>query len=132
MDLTLDETAAGQLFEGLRVTRDQVQAAVVRSGARRQLHAAHHQVHLRGLHHCAFMRQELDIADARAVQAAIEQWQPWAVVNAAGYVRVDKAEGDEEQCYRVNVTGPAVLAAVRAALAPTGPNPGPLPGGARP
>jgi dTDP-4-dehydrorhamnose reductase len=37
---------------------------------------------------------------------------PWAVINTAGYVRVDEAEMDEERCYRENVDGPFNLAAV--------------------
>ena len=34
-----------------------------------------------------------------------------AVVNAAGYVRVDDAEGDRDRCWRENVVGAATLAA---------------------
>jgi dTDP-4-dehydrorhamnose reductase len=55
-------------------------------------------------------RQELDIANASAVSAALERYRPWAVVNAAGYVRVDDAETDAKRCFRENATGPAVLA----------------------
>jgi dTDP-4-dehydrorhamnose reductase len=40
----------------------------------------------------------------------LEQHQPWAVINAAGYVRVDDAEREVERCYRENVIGPAMLA----------------------
>jgi len=36
---------------------------------------------------------------------------PWAVVNAAGYVRVDDAEQEPHLCHRVNADGAAVLAA---------------------
>jgi dTDP-4-dehydrorhamnose reductase len=56
-------------------------------------------------------REELDIADAAAVRSALDRLQPWAVVNAAGYVRVDDAEVDERRCFRENAEGPAVLAA---------------------
>jgi dTDP-4-dehydrorhamnose reductase len=51
----------------------------------------------------------MDIADPDSVRAALEQWQPWGLVNTAGYVRVDDAEGDERQ-WRENALGPAVLA----------------------
>jgi dTDP-4-dehydrorhamnose reductase len=45
------------------------------------------------------------------VERALAQYQPWAVVNACGYVRVDDAETDVERCFRENTYGPAVLAA---------------------
>jgi dTDP-4-dehydrorhamnose reductase len=53
----------------------------------------------------------MDIADPDSVARALAQHQPWAVINAAGYVRVDEAERDAERCYRENTIGPAVLAA---------------------
>jgi dTDP-4-dehydrorhamnose reductase len=65
---------------------------------------------LRGLAHRLLTRQELDVADPRRVAEALERYRPWAVVNAAGYVRVDEAENDAERCYRENALGPAVLA----------------------
>jgi dTDP-4-dehydrorhamnose reductase len=67
--------------------------------------------HMRGLPYKLLARSELDIADARSVEAALERWQPWAVVNAAGFVRVDDAEQQPRQ-WRENVLGPATLAAV--------------------
>lgn len=66
----------------------------------------------RGLTFKLLSRRELDIADHTSVQRAIEHYQPWAIINAAGYVRVDEAEGDAERCYRENTIGPSVLAAV--------------------
>lgn len=65
---------------------------------------------LRGLPHHLLKRDELDIADQASVQAALQRWQPWGLVNTAGYVRVDEAEADERQ-WRDNAIGPAVLAA---------------------
>ncbi len=38
--------------------------------------------------------------------------RPWAVVNAAGYVRVDDAETDADNCRRANAVGPETLARV--------------------
>ncbi len=64
---------------------------------------------LRGLPHRLLTRQDMDIADAASVEAALERWQPWGVVNTAGYVKVDEAEGDA-RCWRENVEGPVVLA----------------------
>jgi dTDP-4-dehydrorhamnose reductase len=45
------------------------------------------------------------------VNAAIDRWKPWAILNTAGYVRVDDAELESGQCMRENAIGPAVLAA---------------------
>ena len=56
-------------------------------------------------------RSDMDIADPASVARAIERFQPWAIVNASGYVRVDDAESDVERCFRENSHGPAVLAA---------------------
>ena len=64
----------------------------------------------RGLAHRVLDRAALDIADPVAVARALDHWQPWAVVNAAGYVRVDEAERDHARCFRENTDGPATLA----------------------
>jgi dTDP-4-dehydrorhamnose reductase len=66
---------------------------------------------VRGLDGVALGREDLDITDRRAVTEAIASLRPWAVVNAAGYVRVDDAEGDAGDCLRLNSDGPADLAA---------------------
>jgi dTDP-4-dehydrorhamnose reductase len=56
-------------------------------------------------------RHEMDITDPRRVATIMKRLQPWAVINAAGYVRVDAAEHDWLECHRVNVVGPVNLAA---------------------
>ena len=66
----------------------------------------------RGLPYVAAARRDLDISNPDAVRGAVARWQPWAIVNAAGYVRVDDAEKEPAACRRANTTGPAVLAAV--------------------
>jgi dTDP-4-dehydrorhamnose reductase len=63
----------------------------------------------RGLPCLLVGRADMDIADPVSVEAALQRWQPWAVVNAAGFVRVDDAETDPRQ-WRENATGPGVLA----------------------
>lgn len=65
--------------------------------------------HRRGLPYRLLTRAELDIADPRSVASAIERWQPWAIVNTAGFVRVDDAEHQPRQ-WRENVLGPTQLA----------------------
>jgi dTDP-4-dehydrorhamnose reductase len=69
----------------------------------------------RGLKQHLLARHEMDIADSRSVRAALSRLKPWAVINAAGYVRVDDAETDAARCMRENKEGPAVLAAECAA-----------------
>ena len=34
------------------------------------------------------------------------RYKPWAIINAAGYVRVDEAESDVERCMRENADRP--------------------------
>ena len=65
---------------------------------------------IRGLAAVVLDRAALDIAEAASITQALRQHQPWAVVNAAGYVRVDAAETDAARCHRENTTGPRRLA----------------------
>lgn len=64
----------------------------------------------RGISYKLLNRAEMDIALPKSVEAAIKKYKPWAIVNTAGYVRVDEAEGDSDRCYRENTDGPAALA----------------------
>ena len=64
----------------------------------------------RGLGYELLLRSELDIADEMSVAAVFERLRPWAVINAAGYVRVDEAELDQDRCRRENTTGAQLLA----------------------
>jgi dTDP-4-dehydrorhamnose reductase len=69
----------------------------------------------RGLEYHAKTRAELDITDIDATLELIDRHEPWLVVNAAGYVRVDDAESDAETCHRENAVGAAMLARSTAA-----------------
>ena len=64
----------------------------------------------RGLAYRLLTRREMDIAEPRSVDAAMAEFEPWAVINTAGYVRVDDAEREPERCLRENTKGAAVLA----------------------
>ncbi|HEY9667320.1 MAG TPA: family 1 glycosylhydrolase [Coleofasciculaceae cyanobacterium] len=66
---------------------------------------------LRGIIYHLLTRQEMDITDPASVDRVLAELHPWAVVNAAGYVRVDDAEREVDACLRVNAEGPAILAA---------------------
>jgi dTDP-4-dehydrorhamnose reductase len=64
----------------------------------------------RGIAYRLCTRAELDIADAGQIDAVLLETEPWAIVNAAGYVRVDDAEHESQACYHDNCEGPAALA----------------------
>lgn len=64
----------------------------------------------RGIDYRLLTRQDMDIASLESVRACLKEVRPWAVVNAAGYVRVDEAEKDCDRCRRENVRGPRNLA----------------------
>ncbi|GKW39305.1 dTDP-4-dehydrorhamnose reductase [Pectobacterium carotovorum] len=53
---------------------------------------------------------ELDITDYEKVLTAVKAFQPDAIVNAAAYTAVDKAESEPELAELVNKTGPENLA----------------------
>lgn len=52
----------------------------------------------------AYSRAECDITDNSAVNKIFEQAQPDVVINAAAYTAVDKAEEDEAQAEKINIT----------------------------
>ena len=64
----------------------------------------------RGLAYRLLNRQQMDISSPSSVQRNLDIYKPWALVNAAGFVRVDDAEREEETCRRENAAGPANLA----------------------
>ncbi len=64
----------------------------------------------RGLRFLRLSRAQMDVADTDSVKRAINNVRPWAILNAAGYVRVEDAENEPEKCLRENTLGPAVLA----------------------
>jgi len=65
---------------------------------------------IRGIRYHLLSRKEMDITDPSSVEEALNGLSPWAVVNAAGYVRVDDAEREPDACLRVNTEGAAILA----------------------
>uniref|UniRef100_UPI001D11303C SDR family oxidoreductase n=1 Tax=Nodularia sp. LEGE 04288 TaxID=1828639 RepID=UPI001D11303C len=65
---------------------------------------------VRGITYRLLTRQEMDITNTASVNAVFTELQPWAVVNAAGYVRVDDAEREPHICLKVNTEGAEILA----------------------
>lgn len=64
----------------------------------------------RALPHRLLTRREMDIADPASVEKVLKDAGAWALVNAAGYVRVDDAERERGLCFRENTLGAAILA----------------------
>ena len=60
-------------------------------------------------------RPEVDLAQAGAIAAAIESARPDAVINAAAFTEVDRAEDEPERAFRINAdaAGEAAAAAAR-------------------
>ena len=55
-------------------------------------------------------RSEADLGRPDSLAQALERFSPRAVINAAAYTQVDKAEEEEAQAERINGESPAVLA----------------------
>lgn len=59
---------------------------------------------------CALDREHLDITNQDAVNAAVAQFEPTIIINAAAHTAVDKAEEEIELSYAINRNGPKYLA----------------------
>ena len=68
------------------------------------------QLREQGWNFVALTRAELDISDAAAVTNCVAQTRPDAIINAAAYTAVDKAEQEPALAYAINRDGPANLA----------------------
>ena len=55
-------------------------------------------------------RSQLDLADAKALRAAVRAIAPTAIVNAAAYTAVDKAESEPQLADAINAEAPGILA----------------------
>jgi dTDP-4-dehydrorhamnose reductase len=55
-------------------------------------------------------RGKLDLADHRQVSAAVAEFRPQLIINAAGYTAVDRAESEADAAFAVNAEGAANLA----------------------
>ena len=69
----------------------------------------------RGIAHRLVGRETLDLARPATIGGALDRLRPWAVVNAAGWVRVDDAEDEAAACHAVNADGAIALARACAA-----------------
>ena len=64
----------------------------------------------RAIPYIVLSRKELDISNEREVRAIIDEYRPWGVINTAGYVKVDDAETNYNECFSVNTIAPGILA----------------------
>ena len=64
----------------------------------------------RRIPYVALTRKDLDISNERDVRRAIDSYRPWGIINTAGYVKVDDAEANYNECFAVNTIAPGILA----------------------
>lgn len=65
---------------------------------------------LRGIDYVLTDRSQLDVTDTGSIERALEALNPWAVINTAGWVRVDEAEHRPRDCHAANHIGALALA----------------------
>lgn len=65
---------------------------------------------LRGIDHILAGRETMDLLDRCAIEVALGELNPWAVVNCTGWVRVDEAETRAAECLAINYTANVALA----------------------
>jgi dTDP-4-dehydrorhamnose reductase len=65
---------------------------------------------LRGIDHVLTGRVMLDLRVPASIDRVLDELRPWAVINCAGWVRIDEAEDNEEACFATNFTGSVALA----------------------
>jgi dTDP-4-dehydrorhamnose reductase len=69
-----------------------------------------------GVEIIAVGRPELDLADAASVRRTLEHLRPDAIVSAAAYTAVDKAESEPELAFAINGEGAGAVAEAAASL----------------
>lgn len=65
----------------------------------------------RNIPHVLLGRDDITITDPTDVERMLAKYKPWAIVNATGYVRVDDAEHERDNCFLINTTVPQILSA---------------------
>ncbi|HEU5364706.1 MAG TPA: dTDP-4-dehydrorhamnose reductase [Hanamia sp.] len=67
---------------------------------------------MRAIPYCSFTHEQLNIINSEEIQKAIDEYRPWAIINATGYARVDDAEFEQNKCFQLNTEAPANLASI--------------------
>jgi len=65
---------------------------------------------MRGIHHLLLDRNDCNITNTAEIENAIIKYKPWAIINTAGFVKVDEAETDTDNCFLVNSLAPQQIA----------------------
>jgi dTDP-4-dehydrorhamnose reductase len=55
-------------------------------------------------------RDDCDLANEESIRQFLNRYQPQVIINAAAYTAVDKAEGERELAFAINVKAPQVMA----------------------
>jgi dTDP-4-dehydrorhamnose reductase len=63
----------------------------------------------RGIVYQILSREQFDIASIASMEKYLCTAKPWAIINAAGYTNIDKAETCPQLCFRENTLGPVLL-----------------------
>ena len=66
----------------------------------------------RAIHYIDLGREDVNIANLADIERMIGEYKPWAIINTAGYVSVDDAEKEAENCFNVNSVAPKHLSMV--------------------
>lgn len=74
--------------------------------------AFRHICELRGINHLLLGCHEVDISDISDIERMVRHYNPWAIINTAGYSKIDEAEKEAEECFTVNSVAPKFLSAV--------------------
>ena len=64
----------------------------------------------RGLPYHIINRNEVDITSRESIDLIFKERKPWAVINAAGFSKIDEAQKMPQMCFRDNTLGPSILA----------------------
>jgi dTDP-4-dehydrorhamnose reductase len=65
---------------------------------------------LRSIPFVALTRNELDICKENDIEKVVDSYKPWAIINTAGFVKVDEAETNSDECFAVNAIAPGIMA----------------------
>ncbi|HEX8355803.1 MAG TPA: family 1 glycosylhydrolase [Segetibacter sp.] len=66
----------------------------------------------RSIHHILLGRSEVDISDVADIERMVKYYKPWAIINTAGYSKIDEAESEAENCFMVNSVAPKFLSTI--------------------
>ncbi|MDQ6903615.1 MAG: sugar nucleotide-binding protein [Bacteroidota bacterium] len=54
-------------------------------------------------------RHDIDITDEKIINASLSAFNPWAVINLMAFVKIDRAEQECKECFKVNTSAPIMI-----------------------